>query len=395
MLSATARPIIEATLPLIGSRIGDITPVFYAKLFTAHPELLNGTFSRANQRNGEQQKALASSIAGFASHLVNSPGTLPETMLGRIAHKHASLGITESQYQVVYQYLFEAIAEDLAEVITPEIAEAWTEVYWLMAQSLIRLEKGLYERRANDVMWSHWRLHERTELPSETIRLTFVPADDTPATPGEPGGYISLRMAADDGILQARQYTLSVDAAATTHRTITVKRDADGDISPRLHDFLRLGDIVELSNPYGDIVLEETDRPLVLATAGIGSTPSASILRSLAETGSQREVILLHADRSPEAWSLRAQMLADLARLPRARAEFWFETPGEPLSEGHCHRGFMDISTVDLPADANVLLCGPTPFMSAVRSAVIAGGIPAERVHYEIFGPDVWLATGA
>lgn len=56
MLSEKSRPVIEATLPLVGSRIGEITADFYNRLFTAHPELLDGLFSRSNQRSGEQQK---------------------------------------------------------------------------------------------------------------------------------------------------------------------------------------------------------------------------------------------------------------------------------------------------------------------------------------------------
>ena len=83
MLSDKSRPVIEATLPLVGSRIGAITPKFYSRLFAAHPELLDGLFSRSNQRSGNQQQALAGSIAAFATHLVNNPGTLPETVLSR------------------------------------------------------------------------------------------------------------------------------------------------------------------------------------------------------------------------------------------------------------------------------------------------------------------------
>src|SRR6185437_12456111 len=78
MLSDKSRPLIEATLPLVGSRLGAITPNFYRRMFAAHPELLNGLFSRANQNNGEQQKALAGSIAGFASALVANPDLIPE-----------------------------------------------------------------------------------------------------------------------------------------------------------------------------------------------------------------------------------------------------------------------------------------------------------------------------
>ena len=37
MLSDKSFPVIEATLPLVGSRIGDITPKFYARLFAPTP----------------------------------------------------------------------------------------------------------------------------------------------------------------------------------------------------------------------------------------------------------------------------------------------------------------------------------------------------------------------
>lgn len=154
MLSDTARPVIEATLPVVAAHLDEITPKFYARMFAARPELLDGIFSRANQRNGTQQKALAGSIASFASHLIEHPDTLPEKVLIRIAHKHTSLGIVEEQYPIVYEHLFAAIVDVLGEAVTEEVAAAWTEVYWLMADALIKIEKGLYAQQANDQAWS-------------------------------------------------------------------------------------------------------------------------------------------------------------------------------------------------------------------------------------------------
>jgi len=40
-----------------------------------------------------------------------------------------------------------------------------------------------------------------------------------------------------------------------------------------------------------------------------------------------------------------------------------------------------------------VYLCGPLPFMRSIRSQAITAGIPATDIHYEVFGPDVWLAA--
>jgi nitric oxide dioxygenase len=355
MLSDKSRPVIEATLPLVGSRIGAITPKFYARLFAAHPELLDGLFSRSNQRSGNQQQALAGSIAAFATHLVNNPGTLPEQVLSRIAHKHASLGITEPQYQVVYEHLFAAIAEDLAEVITPEIAEAWTEVYWLMADALIKIEKGLYAIQANDKMWTPWRVASKTFAGTGAMTFTLEPADDTPITPALPGQYVSVKVQLPDGLRQVRQYSLSDDAG--TGRTFTTKLDDDGEVSPVLHRGVGVGDILELSNPYGEITLKDGDGPVVLASAGIGCTPTASILRSLAEAGSGREVLVLHAESTLDSWALRGQMTDDVDRLESADLQLWLEEPRDGS-----HEGFMSLREVDLPANASLYLCGPPSY---------------------------------
>ena len=45
---------------------------------------------------------------------------------------------------------------------------------------------------------------------------------------------------------------------------------------------------------------------------------------------------------------------------------------------------------VELPDGAEVFMCGPLPFMQATRKALLGKGISGERVHYEVFGPDLW-----
>ena len=83
-LSDAHAEVIRATLPLVGSRINDITPVFYKKMFTAHPELIADLFNRGNQQHGDQAKALAASIAVFASVLVDPDKPHPDEMLARM-----------------------------------------------------------------------------------------------------------------------------------------------------------------------------------------------------------------------------------------------------------------------------------------------------------------------
>ncbi|MGO4383890.1 globin domain-containing protein [Specibacter sp. RAF43] len=387
MLSEKSRPLIEATLPLVRSRLGAITPNFYGRMFAAHPELLDGLFSRANQNNGKQQQALAGSIAGFAAALMANPDTIPEHLLSRLANKHTSLGITEDQYGIVYKYLFEAIAEELADVITAEIAEAWAEVYWLMANALIKIEKGLYARQANDSTWMPWTVVEKNPAGTDCMTFVLEPADATPVTVARPGQFVSVRVTLPDGLRQCRQYSLSADVESTTRRVFTTKFDGGGEVSPVLHRDVQPGDVLELSNPYGDVTLDDGEEPVVFATAGIGCTPSASALRSLAANGSDREVMVLHAEKNLEAWALREQMTADVAALDGAKLRLWLEDPTPGF-----HSGFMTLKGLDLPANASIYVCGPLPFMKSIRNQAIDAGIPATRIHYEVFGPDLWLA---
>ena len=385
MLSEKSRPIIEATLPIIAERINDITPDFYRRMFAARPDLMDGMFSRSSQLEGTQPKALAGSIAVFASYIVQHPDSYPDEVLSRVAHKHASLGLKEEEYPTVYKYLFEAIAANLGDLATPEIVEAWTEVYWLMGNALIKLEKGLYASQANDVMFAPFKLVDRKETGENVVVLTFEPADETPMTESKGGQYISIVVPARDGLRQARQYTLL--PSEKNQRRIGVKLDPNGEMTSILHE-LEVGAVVEISNPYGDLTLEgfgDPEAPLYLFSAGIGTTPMLSFLSELIEKGSQRPVTVVHADRSLDTWPLREELTELVNKLPNARLISFIE------GEGGDFAGRVDVSKLDVPSDANVYLCGPLPFMQGVRSALVEAGVPGKNINYEIFGPDQWM----
>ncbi|MET9463375.1 globin domain-containing protein [Streptomyces sp. NPDC006544] len=397
MLSEKSTATVRATLPAVGAAIGDIAELFYEKLFAAHPGLLRDLFNRGNQNAGLQKQALAGSIAAFATHLVAHPDTRPDVMLGRIAHKHASLGVTRAQYPVVHEHLFAAIAEILGDAVTPEVAEAWDEVYWLMANALIALEERLYAEQqvvAGDV-WREWTVAARVEETADCATFHLTPADGAPAPGPKPGQYVSVQVELADGARQIRQYSLC-GAPGSPVRSITVKRvhgpaagGPDGEVSHHLHTQVRTGDTLRVSAPYGDLVLQDSAAPVVLASAGIGCTPMLAMLRHLAETSYPAPVTVLHADRSPADHALRADHRALTHKLPDARAHFWYETAAEPGDR----EGRLDLTGIPVASGTTAYLCGPLPFMRAAREQLIARGVAPADIHYEVFGPDLWLAS--
>ncbi|MFF8275990.1 globin domain-containing protein [Streptomyces lateritius] len=395
MLSEQSTPVVRATLPVVGAAIGEITELFYRKLFDARPELLRDLFNRGSQANGEQQKALAGSIAAFAGMLLEKPEDRPDALLARIAHKHASLGVTSEQYKIVHRHLFDAIAEVLGDAVTPEVAAAWDEVYWLMANALIAAETRLYQEAggAEGDVRRRMEIVERREETPDVVSLLLRPADGRPVPSFRPGQYLGVQVELPDGARQIRQYSLS-SAPDRSHWRISVKRlreaaGPDGEVSSWLHAHARPGDELTVSAPFGDLVLPEGDGPLLLASAGIGNTPMLSMLDHLLSTGSARPVVAVHADRSPADHAHREEHRALVRALPGGRLHLWYEEPGTQAPEAAAGRA--DVSGLELPHGVTAYLCGPLPFMRAVRGDLLRRGVPAEAIHYEVFGPDLWL----
>jgi nitric oxide dioxygenase len=405
MLSTTSRPVIESTLPLVGANIQLIAERFYQHLFGAHPELLDGVFNRGNQADGAQQQALAGSVAGFATALLRTPEQVPERLLSRIAHKHASLGISADQYQVVHDHLFWAVADVLGDAVTPEVAAAWDEVYWLMAYALINMERGLYSARGvrASTVWRPWQVAEKIQETDDVVTFVVRRIDDRLVKTSLPGQYVTVQMPMPDGVRQPRQYSLT-RADDGEHRQFSVKRvhgngTPDGEVSTMLHENVNVGDELVLSLPYGDVVLDDSGAPLFLISAGIGISPMAGMLSHLRVAGSHLPITLLHADLDERSFALRRQVLDDLAALPNARIEVWYEkgsaeAEGTPSSDQRIrrHSGLLNLAGLDLPDGAGYYLCGPVPFMQAVRSQLIERAVPPQAIQYEVFGPDLWLA---
>ena len=402
MLSDTSYPVVKATLPVVGESIQEIARRFYEHMFGEHPELLDGLFNRGNQADGRQQQALAGSVAAFAGYLVNKPTELPDHLLSRIAHKHVSLGLHPDQYQIVHDHLMWAIVDVLGDAVTPEVAAAWDEVYWLMANVLINQERGLYEavRLSPETVWRTWRVIEKIPETEDVTTFVVERVDEREVKRSLPGQYVTLRMEMPDGVQQPRQYSLT-RADDGQHRRFAVKRvrgngTPAGEMSTLLHETVQVGDEVVLSVPSGDVVLEYSDRPLVLASAGIGVTPMAGMLSHLVSAGSSLPILLLHADSDEGSFALRDQVLADVQELQDASVHVWFENAAETtLAVDGVHAGFLDPNEAPLPESAIFYLCGPLPFMQAVRTRLLDRGVVAHDIQYEVFGPGLWQADSA
>ncbi|NGY62421.1 hemin transporter [Lentzea sp. NEAU-D13] len=382
MLSAASAAVVRATLPVVRDHAAEITAEFYPSMFAAHPELLN-LFNQGNQASGKQQIALAAAVVAYAQHLLD--GTPFGPIAERIAHKHVSLGVRPDQYPIVGKHLIGAVATVLGDAVTPEIAAAWDEVYWLFAVSLIAAEARLFQTAGvtPDTLWRPWRVAKRDEEAVDTVSFTLLPDDGGPVPSFEPGQYVSVAVDLPDGHRQPRQYSLS-QAPGRDELRITVRRvrgvdgAPDGAVSNFLHDHVRADDTLLVGPPAGEVTLEPGDRPVVLISAGIGITPMLSMLDHISAEQPERTVIAAHAEISPERHAHREEY----ARLAGFQQLTWHENGDEGGQAGR-----IDVNAIPLPANAVVYLCGPIAFMRDVRAGLLRRGVHADDIKYEVFGP--------
>lgn len=391
--------IVAATAGVVAENAEAITKVFYPDMFEAHPELLN-VFNHANQAIGEQQKALAASVVAFAVQLISPDAPDFTPIMQRIAHKHVSLGIKAEQYTIVGKYLMGAIGKVLGDAVTPEVAAAWEEVYWLFGTQLIAEEAKLYAQGGTDPVspWREYRVVERFEESDEVFSLLLSPVEGNVPS-HRTGQYVAIEVDLPNGMRQPRQYTISSGPRGDSLR-VTIKRvrgvngAPDGAVSGWLHENAKPGTVLRVSQPAGDVVLDDradADSPIVLVSAGIGITPVAAILEDLSRRQPDRTVRLFHADKSHADHALYDSLRRQVLAMSDAKAQNWYEKDADTAPTLYPAReGFMNLSDVEVPGDAQVFMCGPLPFMQIARKSLIDQGIPSENIHYEVFGPDLW-----
>jgi ferredoxin-NADP reductase/MOSC domain-containing protein YiiM len=244
--------------------------------------------------------------------------------------------------------------------------------------------------------WTGFRPFRVAEVRAESRDVTsfvLTPQDGQPLAPHEPGQFLTLRLHPQDGARPVlRSYSLSAPADAARLR-ISVKREPGGVASGHLHEHVVPGDVLEIGAPRGSFTLDaDAQRPVVLASAGVGVTPVLAMLGALAATDSEREVWWLHGARCGSEDALAAEARALVARLPAARAHVRFSGPGEDdvLGRDYDGAGRLEadvLADLGVPVEADYYLCGPAGFMASLSAGLLAAGAAPERVRSEAFGP--------
>jgi ferredoxin-NADP reductase/MOSC domain-containing protein YiiM/ferredoxin len=243
--------------------------------------------------------------------------------------------------------------------------------------------------------WPGFRPLTVTAITRESDSVISIRLEDPNGAPlpaAFPGQYLTLRVRPDERQRSLlRNYSLSGPPGADYYR-ISVKREPHGAASGYLSTGLAVGDQLDIAAPRGTFILDRTDAPLLLVSAGIGATPLLAMLQALVQQHSDRKIWWLHGARNAAEHSFASEVQALMVSLPTTRSYVYYSRPTPSDVKGHGFDGTgrltgSVLAELDLPRDAQAYLCGPATFMDEISAGLSSLGIEASHIHTEPFGP--------
>jgi ferredoxin-NADP reductase len=232
-----------------------------------------------------------------------------------------------------------------------------------------------------------WRVAEVVEVRPETPMVKTLGLDVAGWGGHRAGQHVDVRLTAEDGYQAERSYSIA-SALGGNRVELTVERIEDGEVSPYLTDEARAGDLLEVRGPVGGYFVWDPDPggPVLLVGGGSGVVPLMAMARQRAADGDGVPTRLLYSSRSLEDVIYRDELerlegdgFDVVHTLTRSQPEGW---------TGYSRRVDGDLLADVAPPDvALTFVCGPTPFVEAVATALVSLGHDPSRIKTERFGP--------
>lgn len=396
-MTTEQKDLIKATVPILKEHGVLLTTHFYNRMFSHNPELKN-MFNMGNQQNKKQQTALAMAVLAYAENIENPSVLFP--VVDSIGQKHTSLDIRPEHYQIVGKHLIASIAEVLGDAALPEILDAWSAAYNQLAQLMSGHEASLYSSQVKKIGgWTGWRpflVKDKVEESTEITSFYLYPADDGVVADFTPGQYISVRLFLPElNLLQPRQYSIS-NAPNGAYYRISVKKEKgsahpDGIISNRLHDTIKVGDVIDVSAPAGNFVLNATvDTPVVFISGGVGQTPLVSMLEALVKQEHQPPITWIHGCRSEHVHAFKESIAAWSEKSNQLASHIFYDVLESDSTGSNVYEGWVNLDLLNetiLKEKTKYYICGPANFIRKHYEFLTAKGIDKSAIYFEEFGP--------
>ena len=131
----------QKTIKLVQDSFSKVLPIadqamiiLYDQLFSINPSL-QSLFPSDPSKMGNQRNKLKGMLAAAVAGLSNLDKLVP--ILQNLGKRHVDYGVTAAHYSDVGAALLNTLEAGLGKDFTPEVKQAWTAVYTVMANTMI------------------------------------------------------------------------------------------------------------------------------------------------------------------------------------------------------------------------------------------------------------------
>ena len=178
------------------------------------------------------------------------------------------------------------------------------------------------------------------ELSKDTKLFRFVSAKiNKPLAPFRAGQYIGL-IVEINGVRTSRPFSIASSPNQYAYYELGVKRKENGFVSNYLLDKLKVGDVLEATEPLGELYYNQIfhGKDLVFIAGGSGITPFISMLRNITEHNLKLNVWLLFGCLTEEDILFKKELDDIQSRRANIKIKYILSDPGEDWNGA---RGFI------------------------------------------------------
>jgi propane monooxygenase reductase component len=221
------------------------------------------------------------------------------------------------------------------------------------------------------------RVEAVEELTSDIRRLHLSVQDDEPFI-FRPGQYVDIHVPGHED--EHRSFSMANTNLGELE--FMIKLYPGGRFSGMLADgAIKPGDELTVTGPYGVFTLRSSSpRRLLFIGGGAGMAPILSLLRSLSQSGSDREATYYYGART-EADLFHLQ---ELSGLPCGFIPACSEDSNGWAGESGLITDVVDRLEGDL-AEVDAYVCGPPPMVEAAIALLEARGVPEAHIYFDKF----------
>ena len=245
-----------------------------------------------------------------------------------------------------------------------------------------RIHPGKQELQVTDI----------ESLSPDTKLFRFISAKPSkPLAPFRAGQYIGLTVDIN-GVRTSRPFSLASSPNQLSYYELGVRIKENGFVSPFLIENLKVGDILEASEPLGSLFYNPLfhGKDLVFIAGGSGITPFISLLRDISEKQLSLNIWLIFGCLTEKDILFKIELDDIQKRRSNINVRYILS---EPDSDWKGESGFITrdkiLNEIGTIARKYFFVVGNRAMYEFVRKELSTLGIPQHRVYYEAFGvPD-------